>query len=186
MIPNARTPASTSAAAPTSNARERRRGGARDSGSARRGQVERGVVREDLLVQALQLGAGLDADLLDELRARGTVGGERLRLAARAIEREHPLGVQALAQRVRRDERVELGDHLGMPAGRQVRVDRHLGRAQAQLLEPADLGAPRTARRPGPASGSPRHSASASRGRASSSSRSARAASTSPSASSSA
>ena len=46
----------------------------------RRGQVERRVVREDLLVQALQVGAGLDADLLDETGARGAVGGERLRL----------------------------------------------------------------------------------------------------------
>ena len=48
--------------------------------------------------------------------------------------------MQALAQRVLRDERVELADHLGVPAGGEVGVDRQLGRAQPQLLEPADLG----------------------------------------------
>ena len=39
-----------------------------------------------------------------------------------------------------RDERVELADHLAMAAGREVGVDRQLGRAQPQLLEAADLG----------------------------------------------
>ena len=95
---------------------------------------------EDLLVQALQLGAGLDADLLHQPGARVAVGGERLRLPAGAVEREHALGVQVLAQRVGRDERVELADHLDVAAGLEVGVDRHLGRAQPQLLEAADLG----------------------------------------------
>ncbi len=140
MIPNARTPASTSAAAPTSSARERRCGGARDSGSGGRGQVERRVVGEDLLVQALELGAGLDADLLHQPGARLAIGLERLRLPAGAVEGEHALRMQALAQRVRRDERVELGDHLDMAAGLEVGVDRQLGRPQPQLLEAADLG----------------------------------------------
>ena len=83
MIPNARMPASTSAAAPTSAAREPPRAAAagRGHGLGGRGQVERRVVGEDLLVQALQLGAGLDADLLDQPGARRAVGGERLRLA---------------------------------------------------------------------------------------------------------
>ena len=76
MTPNAVTPTSSSSAAPTSNARERRRGSVADSRHGlrlgRRGQVERGVLLEDLLVQALQLGARLDADLLHELRARAS------------------------------------------------------------------------------------------------------------------
>ena len=38
-----------------------------------------------------------------------------------------------------RDERLQLGDHLGVPAGLEVGVDRHLGGAQPQVLEPADL-----------------------------------------------
>jgi hypothetical protein len=104
-----------------------------------RGQVERRVVREDLLLQSLQLGAGLDADLLDQLGARGAVGAQRLRLTARAIEREHPLAVQALTQRMLGHEPIELTDQLRMPAGRQVGVDRHLRRPQPQFVQPSDL-----------------------------------------------
>ena len=110
------------------------------SGRRSRGAVERRVLGEDRLVQPPQLGAGLDADLLDQHCARVAVGLERLRLAPAAVQREHALGVQPLAQRVLGDERVELADHLGVPAGVEVRVDRQLGRAQPQLVEPADLG----------------------------------------------
>ena len=77
---------------------------------------------------------------LDQRGARLAVGGQRLGLAAGAVQREHALGVQALAQRMRGDQRVELADHLGVAARREVGVDRALGRAQPQLLEPADLG----------------------------------------------
>ena len=104
------------------------------------GEVERRILGQHRLVQPPQLGARLDADLLDERRARVAVGGERLRLAAVAVQREHPLGVQVLAQRMLGDQRVELADHLGVPAGREVGVDGRLRRAQPQLVEAADLG----------------------------------------------
>ena len=48
--------------------------------------------------------------------------------------------MQVLAQRMLGDQRVELADHLGVPAGREVGVDRHLRRAQPQIVEAADLG----------------------------------------------
>ena len=105
----------------------------------RGGQVERRVVGEDLLVQALQLRAGLDADLLHETGPCGAVGLECLRLPPGPVEREHPLAVQALAQRVLGDERVELAGQLGVTAGRQVGIDRRLRCPQPQVLEPADL-----------------------------------------------
>ena len=105
-----------------------------------RRRVERRIVREDRLLEPLQLGPGLDADLLDERVARLPVGVERLGLAPGAIQREHPLGVQPLAQRVLRDERLELADHVGVPPRREVRLDRQLVRVHAQLVEPADLG----------------------------------------------
>jgi hypothetical protein len=62
-----------------------------------------------------------------------------VRLAARAVEREHPLRLQPFAQRVARDEHLELCENLEMAARRQVAVDRALGRGQVQLLEAADL-----------------------------------------------
>ena len=106
----------------------------------RRGRVERRVVREDRLLEPLQLGPGLHADLLHERVARLPVRVERLGLTLGAIEREHPLGVQPFAQRVVRDERLELADHVGMPPGFQVCFDRQLVRVHAELVEPADLG----------------------------------------------
>ena len=90
-------------------------------------------------MQLAQRRSGLDADLLDERRSRLPVGLQRLCLAARAVEREHPLRLQPFAQRVARDERLELAEDLAMAARRQVAVDRALGRGQVQLLEAADL-----------------------------------------------
>ena len=49
--------------------------------------------------------------------------------------------VQALTQRLGGDERLELRDHVAVPALAQVVLDRELERRQPQLLEPADLGA---------------------------------------------
>jgi hypothetical protein len=102
-------------------------------------RVEPRILAQDRVVQLAQRGSGLDADLLDQRRSRLPVGLQRLCLAARAVQREHPLGLQPLAQRVARDERLELAEHLAMAARRQVAVDRALDRGQVQLLEAADL-----------------------------------------------
>ena len=84
----------------------------------RRRRVEARVLGEDLLLQALELGAGLDPDLLDQRLARLAVGLERLGLAPVAIEGEHPLRVQALSQRLLGDQGLEPGDRLGVAPGR--------------------------------------------------------------------
>lgn len=103
-------------------------------------QVERRVLGEDPFVQPAQLGAGLDADLLHERRARLPIRLQRLGLPPGAVEREHPLAVKAFTQRVLGDQPVELAGQLGVAPGRQVGVNRHLGGAQAQVLEAPDLG----------------------------------------------
>ena len=102
-------------------------------------RVERRVLAQDRLVQPPQLGAGLDADLLDQRRARLAVRLQRLGLAARAVEREHALRVQALAQRLLRQQRLELRQHLAVAPGVEVLVDRDLERTRAQLLQAPDL-----------------------------------------------
>ena len=98
MTPYAVTPATTrTAAATTSSGRSRRRG--RASGSAAVDgacEVERGVLREDRVVEPAQLRPGLDADLLHQRRARLAVGLERLGLAPRPVQREHAAAVQPL------------------------------------------------------------------------------------------
>ena len=78
------------------------------AGRGRRG-VERGVLGEDRGLEALELGAGLQAEFLDERAAGAAVGFERVGLAAGAVEREHQLGVEALAVRVLGGQRLQLG-----------------------------------------------------------------------------
>ena len=82
--------------------------------------------------------AGLDPELLGEDPAPLVVDGERVGLTAGPVEREHELAAQPLAQRMRADERVELGDQLGVPPERELGLDPRLDRLQAQLLEAAD------------------------------------------------
>ena len=57
--------------------------------------------------------AGLEPELLDERATSVAVGGERLRLPARAVEREHQLGPETFPERVVGDQDLELGDELG-------------------------------------------------------------------------
>ena len=101
--------------------------------------VERRVLAQDRLVQPAQVRAGLDADLLDQRGARFAVGLQRLGLAARAVERKHALCVQALAQRLPAQQRLELRQHLAVAPGVEVLVDRDLERGGAQLFEAPDL-----------------------------------------------
>ena len=71
---------------------------------------------------------------------RRPVGGERVRLPARPVEREHELAARPLAERLRLHERLELGDELGVAAEREIGVDSLLEHDGAQLLESRDLG----------------------------------------------
>ena len=113
-------------------------------------------------MQAPQLRAGLDADLLDERRPRLAVGVQRIGLPPGAVQREHALGVEALAQRLLAHEPVELADDLPVAPGGEIALDRVLERRQPELLEPPDLR--RRERFAGTScSGGPCQSASASR-----------------------
>ena len=92
-------------------------------------------------MQAPQLRPRLGADRLHQRGPGLTVGGERFGLPATAVQRQHPLSVQPLAQRLGGNKRLELCEHLAVSALRQVVLDRKLDRGQPQLLEPADLRA---------------------------------------------
>jgi hypothetical protein len=62
------------------------------------------------------------------------------RSSVRSQNREtFPLRVQVLAQRLRRHQPFQFADHLGVPARREVELDRALGGAQPQVVEAADL-----------------------------------------------
>ena len=74
------------------------------------------------------------------MAARCLVDLERVGVAAGAVEREHELGVGALAQRLLPRQRLELAHELGMAAEREVGVDPSLQAGQAELLQAGDLG----------------------------------------------
>ena len=78
----------------------RRRGcAARRAGRPRR-ELESGVLSQDRGLQFLERRPGLQAELLDQGLAPRPVGLERLGLAPGAIQRQHQLAAQPLAQRM--------------------------------------------------------------------------------------
>ena len=77
---------------------------------------------EDRLLQALQLLARLEPELLDEKRPPLPVGLQGLGLPTAAVQRQHQLRPQPLTQRVPCDERLELADEVLVPS--EVEVDR--------------------------------------------------------------
>ena len=81
----------------------------------------------------------VDSELFDESPASLLVDLQRLRLAPRAIEREHVLAAQPFAIGVGGNERLELGHELAVTAEREVGGDPLLERHQVKLLEPRRL-----------------------------------------------
>ena len=92
------------------------------------------------MLEPPQLAARLEPELARQLAPRRPVGLQRLGLARRAVQREHQLAAQPLAQRVLGDQRLELADELRVPAGGEVGVDALLERREPQLLQPRALG----------------------------------------------
>jgi hypothetical protein len=88
------------------------------------------LLAEDRLLELLERRARVDPELLDERSARVPVDLERLRLAARAVEREHELGAEALAERVRGDELLQLSDDFPVPAEGEIGLDRRSSAAR--------------------------------------------------------
>src|SRR5262249_51539287 len=68
------------------------------------------------------------------------VGGERIRLPTGPVEREHQLAEQPLAERMRGDRPLELGDELAVASEVELGVDARLDGEQPPLLQPPRLG----------------------------------------------
>ncbi len=71
---------------------------------AGRRQLERVVLAQHRLLEVAQLLAGLQPELAHEVLTRLAIRGQRVGLPPSAVEREHELTAQPLAQRVLRDE----------------------------------------------------------------------------------
>ena len=114
----------------------RREGSLRRKGPMGR---ELGVVIQDLSLETLECGTGIDPELLDEPCAGLLEGSKRVCLPSGAIEREHQLSAQSLAERVIDDEALELGDELRVPAELELSFDLLLDHRESELFEPHGL-----------------------------------------------
>ena len=101
---------------------------------------ERRIVPENRLLQLLQFGSRLEAELVLHRLACPPKRLERRLLPIAPVEGEHQLPAEPLAATVLRDQRLELGNKIAMAAERQVGVDPVLERGQPQFLQPGRLG----------------------------------------------
>src|SRR3954469_18510982 len=90
---------------------------------------------EDGCLELAQLRPWLDPELLDQPLPSLAVRSQRVGLASGAVERNHPQLPQVLAQRVLAAERLQLADHLAVPAFGEVDLDPSFDGDQGELLE---------------------------------------------------
>ena len=119
---------------------QRRASGATDAATRPAAERLGDVLAQDRRLERAQVRRRLDAEPVDERAARVAVGRERVGLAAGAVEREHLLAAQPLAQRMLAHERLELARDLGVPPAREVGVDAVAQAGEPQILQPRDLG----------------------------------------------
>ena len=81
------------------------------------------IMIQDLALEALQLLARLDPELVDECAPRRLIDLERLGLTPGSVEREHELAAQPLLKRMLRDKGSELGGQGAVTAELEVRLD---------------------------------------------------------------
>ena len=95
---------------------------------------------EDRALELLQGRPWLDPEPLDEQAAAFPVAGERLCLAAAAVEGEHQLASQLLTQRLRLDEGLQLGDEPLVLTERELGLDPAAEHLEPELREPPGRG----------------------------------------------
>ena len=103
------------------------------------GEIERRILLEDLPLERAQRRRRLDPELLVEQRAEVLERGERVRLPAGAIQRDHQPAPERLAERVARDEGLELGGGLDVAPEGEIGLDPLLERRQPEPLDPSRL-----------------------------------------------
>ena len=117
----------------------RRCDGARIAGLGVR-SVERRVVAQDLRLQVSQRGRRFQPQLVAQLGAESGVGAQRLRVPASAVQREHVLRPEPLAQRPISDASLQHADRTDLLAQRQPCIHQDLECTLAHLVEAGLLG----------------------------------------------
>jgi hypothetical protein len=98
------------------------------------GRLEIRILAQDALLEAAELGGRLETELVERV-PRIPVGSERVSLPSGAIGREHALGVEALAVRVRSGQGFQLARQRVVASGVEIRLDSRLERREARVLE---------------------------------------------------
>lgn len=101
---------------------------------------EPGVLGQDGRLQPLQLGPGLNAELLTEHPTGVLERTESVGLASGAVEGEHEHAPEPLPERMGGDHGPELVEAVHVAAEGEVGFDPILGRAPAELAQPGALG----------------------------------------------
>ena len=105
----------------------------------RRGRrLEGQVLVEDGGLEPTERRARLDTQLVCEHTPGLAIGLERVRLPARAVERDHELASQPLVERMLRDERLELADQLEMTSQGKLGLHACRDTGDTEILEPRD------------------------------------------------
>ena len=94
---------------------------------------------QDRALQLLQLRPRFEPELIDENATRLLVGGERIRLPARAVQGEHQLGPKPLPQRVFPDKPLQLRHELAVLAEPESTIDPADHGVHALLAQLLDL-----------------------------------------------
>ncbi|GAA2943095.1 hypothetical protein GCM10020227_07260 [Streptomyces flavovirens] len=106
-----------------------------DGGRGRLRQHESGLVAQDVLVEPGQRRAGIDAELVGEELADPGVLVQCLGLPAGAVQGEHELPVEGLAQRVCGDHGPQVGHEFAAEAESQAQFEELLGGHQPAFLQ---------------------------------------------------
>ena len=96
--------------------------------------------RQDRRLEPHQIGRQVEAELVEQHTTGAIDRPQRIGLAAVAVQRDRQLRGQPFAQRVLLHGRLELGDHLRVPAEVEHHVEAQLVGAHPQLVEPRRRG----------------------------------------------
>jgi hypothetical protein len=94
-------------------------------------------MREDSLLEAPELLAGFEPQLVRQPAAGRAIGVEGFGMTPCAVERQHQLRHEALAERMLADESFELGEGFGVLPECDLRVNTEFDRGESELLQPS-------------------------------------------------
>ena len=106
--------------------------------TALRRDVQVRALSEHGELQRLERGAGIDAKFHGKNLTRLTVGGQRVRLSTRSVQRHHEQAPKGLMEGVTPHQRLEFARDLAMATESEVGFNPAFDGRQPQVLQPGD------------------------------------------------